>query len=363
MSASPLEIVLIAPLAPIAGVVLFWFIQLLFIESQKFLLTKIKPKHEPLCRFTNFLGILFQTICHALGFTITRSGISSFYVSVNYGKVAPKKKKQGIFEWMVNGFLFVGPFFIPSSLLLICLYFLITDSFNTSIPIDLTVSHYSFAGQLIIFGSNLYTFSEGFFGFLSSIDFLHPGHLGFFILLIFLGLGIRPSYMGEKKIEKVDLIYDLKNIKNNLLHRPIYIIILFLFSYLLFYLSVLFEQTWYVLIFSILGWLSIIAIASMIVTHLFLLLIKNSDEINDQWKLLPYIVIIASYVLARTIFYYFPVEHLKSVSILIMFVSTFATLFLLLKLKSNKFKTKPIIKPLKKVISGETDGPRRVIKQ
>jgi hypothetical protein len=363
MSASPLEIVLIAPLAPIAGVVLFWFIQLLFIESQKFLLSKIRPKHEALCRFTNFLGILFQTICHAMGLTITKSGISSFYVSVHYGKVAPKKKKQGIFEWMTNGFLFVGPFFIPSSLLLICLYFIITDSFNTSIPTDLTISQYSFAGQLISFGNNLYTFSEGFFGFLSSIDFLHPGHLGFFLLLVFLGLGIRPSYIGEKTIEKVNMIYDLKNIKNNLLHRPIYIIFLFLFSYLFFYLSVIFEQTWYVSFFSVLGWLSIIAIAAMIVTHLFLLLIKKSDEINGKWKLAPYVVIIASYVLARTIFFYFPIEHMKSVSILIMFVSTFVTIFLLLKLKSNKFKTKPIIKPLKKIISGETDGSRRVIKQ
>jgi len=363
MSVSPLEIVLIAPLAPIAGVVLFWFIQLLFIESQKFLLSKIKSKHEPLCRFTNFLGILFQTMCHALGFTITRSGISSFYISVHYGKVAPKKKKQGVFEWMANGFLFVGPFFIPSSLILICLYFLISDSFNTSISTNLAISHYSFAGQLISFGDNLYTFSEGFFGFLSSIDFLHPGHLGFFLLLLFLGLGIRPSYIGEKTKEKVDMIYDLKNIKNNLLHKPVYILILFLFSYLFFYISILFEQTWYVLLFSVLGWLSIIAIAAMIVTHLFLLLIKNSDEIKGQWKLVPYIVIIASYVLARTIFFYFPIEHLKSASIVIMILSTFATLFFLLKFKSNKFKTKPTMKPLKKVKSGVTDGPRRVIKQ
>ena len=101
----------------------------------------------------------------------------------------------------------------------------------------------------------------------------------------------------------------------------------------------------------------------MLVTHLFLLLIKNSDEIKGQWKLVPYIVIIASYVLARTIFFYFPIEHLKSASIVIMILSTFATLFFLLKFKSNKFKTKPTMKPLKKVKSGVTDGPRRVIKQ
>lgn len=92
--ASIIDVIIFAPLAPIFGVILFWFIQLLFIESQKYFLSKIRNNHEPLCRFTNFLGILFQTICHALGYTVTKSGISSFYVSVNYGKVAPKKEKR-----------------------------------------------------------------------------------------------------------------------------------------------------------------------------------------------------------------------------------------------------------------------------
>ena len=130
MAGSPIDIVVFAPLAPLFGVILFWFIQLLFIESQKYLLSKIRPKHEPLCRFTNFLGILFQTICHALGYTVTKSGISSFYISINYGKVAPKKEKKGVFEWLSNGFLVIGPFFIPASLLLICVYFLANSCFD-----------------------------------------------------------------------------------------------------------------------------------------------------------------------------------------------------------------------------------------
>ena len=55
-----IDIVVFAPLAPILAALLLWFIQLLFIQSEKFLLGKIRPKHESLCKFTNFLGILFQ---------------------------------------------------------------------------------------------------------------------------------------------------------------------------------------------------------------------------------------------------------------------------------------------------------------
>jgi len=47
MTGSPIDIIIFAPLAPLFGVILFWFIQLLFIESQKYLLSKIRPKHEP----------------------------------------------------------------------------------------------------------------------------------------------------------------------------------------------------------------------------------------------------------------------------------------------------------------------------
>ena len=131
-----IDIIIFAPLAPIFGVILFWFIQLLFVESQKFLLSKIRDNHEPLCRFTNFLGLFFQMVCHAMGYTVTKSGISRFYISVNYGKVTPKKEKKGISEWLSNVFLFIGPFFIPSFLLLLYLFFLIRSSFEISIPLD-----------------------------------------------------------------------------------------------------------------------------------------------------------------------------------------------------------------------------------
>jgi hypothetical protein len=353
MAGSPIDIIIFAPLAPIFGVILFWFIQLLFIEDLKYLLTKIRDNHEPLCRFTNFLGILFQTICHALGYTVTKSGISSFYISVNYGKVAPKKEKTGFFEWMSNAFLFIGPFFIPSALLLISLFFLMDTGFNIT-----STTSYTFSGNLTTFGVNLYTFSEGFILFLSNIDLLHPAHLGFLILLIFLGLGTRPSFIGEKKKEKVDMLFDLKNIRYNILHKPLYIFILFLFVYVLSYVSFIFKQNWYVALFSVLGWLSIIAIISLIVAHLIIILIKLTDEIPGLWKLLPYITIPVSYLSIRSLFFLYPSDASKWVSILLTIISTSIILFLLLKYRTNKFKTKVSIKSLNKLGKGEKDGPR-----
>ena len=356
MASSTVDIILFAPLAPILGVLLFWFIQLLFIESQKYMLSKIWGRHKPLCRFTNFLGILFQTICHALGYTVTRSGISSFYISIDYGKVAPKKEKKGIFEWLANGFLFLGPFFIPASLLLIAFsvpYFLVERGFSFA-----TVTDYTFAEGLIAFGTNLHAFAEGFFSFLLNIDLLHPAHLGFFILLIFLGMGIRPSYIGEKKKEKVDMIYDLKNIRYNILHKPLYIILLFLAAYLFFYVSFLLNQNWYVTLFSIFGWLSIIAIVSLIITHAIILLIKTVDEMPGFWRFLSYITLLVSYSIARGIFYLiYPTgkEFAASVSLLVMIFSTLSVILLLLKYKTNKFKTRTDMKQLKKKVEEDED--------
>jgi len=364
MAGTPIDIIVFAPLAPLFGVILFWFIQLLFIESQKYLLSKIRPKHEPLCRFTNFLGILFQTICHALGYTVTKSGISSFYISINYGKVAPKKEKKGVFEWLSNGFLFIGPFFVPSSLLLICLYFLMSSGFDTSIPGTVIEMEYTFAGQMITFGTNLYTFSEGFFGFLFNIDLLHPAHFGFVLLLIFIGMGIRPSHIGEKKREKVDMLYDLKNIKNNILHKPLYLFILFLMAYIFFYVSLLLNQSWYVSLFSIFGWLSIIAIVSLAVTQIILLLIRTTDEICSYWKFIPYVVVLVSYVVMRLVFFFFPADFANSASLLVMILSTILSVILLLKYKTNKLKTKTSMKSLKKLkTEDETDVPRRIIRE
>jgi hypothetical protein len=353
MDGSIIDIMLFAPLATILGVLLFWFIQLLFIQGQKYLLEKIRKKHEPFCRFTNYLGILFQTICQALGYTVTKSGISDIYVSVNYGKVAPKKQKKGIFEWISNAFLFIGPFFLSAFLLLICLFFILKNGFDTTIPVHLLELKYTFGGQLTIFGVNLYEFTASFFNFLVNIDLFHPVHLGFLFLLIFLGLGIRPSYLGEKKIDKIDILYELKNIWQLITYKPAYIVSLFLVSYSFFYLSLLLDKGFYATLFSVFGWLSIISIIALFLSFLILLFIFAIDKIKGRKKIIPYITIPISYILARVLFIYLPTDMDKSMSLIIMILLTILVIYLLMKPKCDKFKTKKKIKRLKDKSEGE----------
>jgi len=356
MEASSIDIVVFAPLAPILGVLLFWFIQLVIIESEKYLLSKIRPNHEPFCRFTNFLGIFFQTICHALGYTVTKSGISNFYIDIDYGKVAPKKEKKGIFEWISNVFLFIGPFFIPAFLLLLCLFFLMSSGFEIASTTQLQELRYTFGEQITSFGASLFSFTNGFLNFLFNIDLLHPAHFGFLILMIFLGMGIRPSYIGKEKKEKVDMLYDLKNIKNLFLNRPLYLIILFTFAYIFFYVSFWLGTNWYVAFFVILGWLSIISIVSIIIADIILLLIKTTDELPFRWKALPYLTVPTSYMVARIFFFYIPTNFTRPLSILILILATITVTYILIKRKTDKFKTKRDIKKLKKKRKGEKDG-------
>ncbi|MFO7677137.1 MAG: hypothetical protein R6V50_01965 [Thermoplasmatota archaeon] len=354
MEISAVDVLLFAPLAPLLGVMLFWFIQIIFIESYKYYLSKIKKNHMPLCHFTNFTGILFQTLCHAVGYTATMSGISHFKINIYDGKVKPKKEKKGIFEWISNSFLFIGPFFLPAILLLICLFFLMDSSaFNFS-----TGTYYSFASGMQVFGSNIYKFSQGFFSFLAAIDLAHPAHLGFLLLLIFLGMGIRPSYIGEDKRRKVDMIYDLSNIKSHIFSKPLYIFLLFLFAYIIFYISLLLNQNWHMALFTIFGWLSIIAIVSLCIAHLIILYIKTTDKIPSYWKFIPALILICSYILSRVIFLFFPTNADKTVSLLIMILSTSIIIVVLLYYKTNTFKTSPKMRQRK-----VEDGARRIIKK
>jgi hypothetical protein len=358
MSGSAIDVVVFAALAPILGVVLFWFIQLLFIESQKFLLSQISHRHEALVRFTNVIGIFFQTFCHALGYTVTRSGITKFYITVDYGEVKPRKQKKGVNEWFSNGFLFIGPFFIPAFLLLLVLVFLMENGFTLA-----TQSTYTFAEGLSIFGMNLYGFSFHFFSFLVTINLLHPAHLGFFIVLLLLGLGIRPSYVGVKPREKVDLLYDLKNIRYNVLHKPIYLIILILCSYVLFYLSVLFNQNWYSALFSIFGWLSIISIVALLLAHMLMIFIKVVDKLPEGRSVVCYLFVPIVYILFRLLFYVFPIAYVESISLGLTIVSTIVLIVVLLSRFTNTFKTSFGMKRVKQKSERMDDGPRRIIRK
>ena len=96
---------------------------------------------------------------------------------------------------------------------------------------------FTFGNQLIEFGENLFSFATEFVTFLAQLDLFHPAHLGFLILLLFFGLGIRPSYILKEKTMKIDMIYDLKNIKTHLFQRPLYIVSIFVFIYAFFYIQ------------------------------------------------------------------------------------------------------------------------------
>jgi len=338
----------------ILGVAAFWFLQLIFIEIQKRMLSKLRHCHEAFCRFTNFIGISFQTICHALGYTVTRSGIASFQVTVNYGKVQPKKEKTGVLDWIARSFLLFGPFFIPAGLVLLIIYFVIGKGFAFLTPV-----HYTFVESLTGFGASLFTFANKFVGFLVNIDLFNPFHIGFLFVLLFFGLGIRPSYIGEERKEKIDLIHDLKHIKNHLVQKPLYILAIIFIIYTFYILSLFLNPTLYVGLFSIFGWISLTAIIAVLLTYPVLLLIKTTDEIRTHWKLIPFITLAVSYVLARVFFIYYSIKQVESVSLLIMIFSTLIITILLIKYKkTNRFKTAPKMKHMR-----VTDGKKRTSKK
>jgi hypothetical protein len=231
----------------------------------------------------------------------------------------------------------------------------LSDAFVVSTPIGLLDSKYTFAGQFSTFAASLHSFSTKFFGFLFNLDLLHPGHFGFLFFMIFFGIGMRPSYIGQEKPEKIDMLYDLKNIWNLIRHKPLYIIVLFLISYLIFYLSFFLNQDWYVILFSIFGWVSIISIISLIIANSIILLIRATDEIPGRSRLLPIITLPVSYILIRLLFFYFPIPYINFISIVVMILSTVVVTYLLLRSKTNKFKSKRNIKKSKKKGKGETD--------
>jgi hypothetical protein len=133
-------------------------------------------------------------------------------------------------------------------------------------------------------------------------------------------------------------------------------IVLIAFAYIFFYTSFWLSSNWYVTFFVILGWLSIISIISIIVADIILILIKTTDDIPPGWKVLPYLTIPISYTIARVIFYFYPIDFARPASIIILILSTIMVTYLLLKRKTDKFKTKSDIKKLKKKRKSEKDG-------
>jgi hypothetical protein len=322
-------------LAPLLGVIAFWFLQLGLIEIQKRILMTLRHSHEAFCRFTNFIGILFQTVCHALGYTVTRSGIATFHVTVNYGTVEPKKEKTGVFEWIATSFLLLGPFFIPAGLVLLFSVVVIGNAFIFPAAVN-----YTFVESITNFAGSMSNFASHFLLFLSRMDLLNPLHVGFLFVLLFFGLGIRPSYIGEDRKAKIDMIHDLKNILSHLRQKPVYILVIILVMYGFYFLSLFLGHNWYMAFFSIFGWISLTAIIALLLTYLLLLLMKSTDHIRGWWKAVSYLSLPVSYVAVRIIFLYFPVKPVESISLLLMVVTTSVVTILLKKYKkTNRFKT------------------------
>jgi hypothetical protein len=131
----------------------------------------------------------------------------------------------------------------------------------------------------------------------------------------------------------------------------------------LFYISILTDLRIYITIFSILGWLSIISIISLIIAHMILLLIKYSDEIEGILKVVPYLSIPISYGFLRLFFYYYPISYQNSISLILTIIITCAVIIILLKKKTNKFKTKIDMDSLQKLGKGLKDESRRIIRK
>jgi hypothetical protein len=336
MATVPLDfdVLLLAPLAPIIGVTALWLLELVFIDLDKRVLAKLHHHHEALSRFTNFTGVLFQTLSHALGYTVTHSGVAHFQVSVHYGKVEPKREKKGVLQWTSTLLLYLGPFLVPTGLLLLYGSFLLTKAFAFPAGVQ-----YTFVRTISNFGATLSAFTQSIFHFLTSIDLLNPVHVFFLLILLFLGLGIRPSYIGEERKEKVNLLYDLKNVTSHFIKKPLYILVFFVVTYVLFFLSLALKANWYAALFSVLGLLSVIGIVALSLAFLLLALIWASDKIASGWRLVPFLTLSISYGATRVLFFYIPRDNILGWSLLVMIVATVMVTLLLIKYKTNKFKT------------------------
>jgi hypothetical protein len=329
------DVLVLAPLALIIGVTALWLLQLVIIDLEKRMLGKLRHQHEALARFTNFTGVLFQGLSHALGYTVTHSGVAHFKVTVNYSKVEPKREKQGVFAWTSTLLLYLGPFLLPTGIMLLYGYFVLTRGFSFPASVQ-----YSFVQTLTNFGGTLSTFAQSMGRFLVSMDLLNPVHILFLLILLFLGLGIRPSYIGEERKEKINFLYDLKNITMHFIKKPVYILVFFAVVYGLFLLSLALNANWYVLLFSVLGLFSVIGIIALLLGFLLLALVWATDNIAPGWRFVPFLTLPLSYGTIRVLFFYFPWDNILGWSLFVMILATIVVTVLLMKYKkTNRFKT------------------------
>jgi hypothetical protein len=87
-----------------------------------------------------------------------------------------------------------------------------------------------------------------------------------------------------------------------------------------------------------------------LIADLIIILIKTTDEIPRFWSMFPYITMPLSYILMRAVFFYVAsdFDFINSISLLVMIISTIFVIIILLKFKTQKFKSKTTMRKLKK---------------
>jgi hypothetical protein len=196
---------------------------------------------------------------------------------------------------------------------------------------------FSFEATLVMFSQAMASYGKAFISFLAHLDLFNPVHAGFLLLLLFLGLGIRPSYLEGKHKEPVDMFTDLRHFRDLLLFRPRYLVGLLLIFYVFFAVSFFTTSALYLAFFAVLGWVSLVAIFALIITALLLLFIRATDEVDGPLHAVPFLTIPASYVALRGVFLVVPVDNVAGLSLLGTIVATLVVTGLLLR-TTNRFK-------------------------
>ncbi len=320
---------IVVPFFLVLAVFGLWLVQLLVIEAQKHFLFSLRRRHEPLIRFTNFVGILFQMLCEWLGYTVTNSGVAEFRLSINEGAVKPKRARTGALKWIAESILFLGPFLIPAGLLLLAGYFVFRSGY-TILPSAFTIQ-----GQAVSFGTALFGFAQSFVAFLEHLDLFNPLHIGFLVLLLFCGLGIRPSYRGERRKEHITFSSNLGNIKVLFLDRPRYLIYVFMVIYILAAASFLAGAPWFLDVVTVFGWVALLAILALLLTFVLLVFLRTLDEIKARYRVFPFLSMVLGYVGFRLLFFVVPVENAEGASLFGMLGVTLAVTICLLKWKTS----------------------------
>jgi len=346
MDISALDTFLAAPLAPLAGAILFWSIQILMAEGLKTLLREIWDNHRAFCRFSNFVALLFQAVSHMLGYTLTGIGVGEFSLSIGNARVTPKREKRGFPSILANVFLLFGPFFIPPLIL-----FLILLPFTPGMEI---MECYTFSTALISFGSLLQQYGMNFLTIIVNLDLFNPFHLMFLVAVILIGLGIRPSFIEDEE-RKYRMIDDLAKIRDFFISHPKSILIFFVSIYILFYILYFLKLPYYVLIFSFFGWLSLISIVSLLIASLFVFLVMVSDRLPSFKKYLPLIVFVLSYISLRVTFTFVRTDMDLAITNIVSSSLTFVSSTIALKMEMDRQKLREGLQSLREVKEKKID--------